>query len=82
VIGAESIQLTRAEFEEWDEAERLKLPELIAVLSKPVYYFNFKWEIIYFISKIVDYVTGPESMWLTSAEFEERGEAERLNRTS
>ena len=31
---------------------------------------------------IVDYATGVESMQLTSAEFEERGEAERLNCTS
>ena len=38
VTGAESKQLTRAEFEERGEAERLKLPELIALLSKPVTY--------------------------------------------
>ena len=43
--GAESMQLTRAEFEERGKADRLKLPELIALPSKPVtfrYYFNFK----------------------------------------
>jgi len=33
-------------------------------------------------SQIVDYVTGVERMWLTSAEFEEQGKAERLNHTS
>jgi len=38
VTGAESKQLTRAEFEERGEAERLKLHELIALLSKPVTY--------------------------------------------
>ena len=38
VTGAESKQLTRAEFEERGEAEWLKLPELIALLSKPVTY--------------------------------------------
>ena len=40
VPGAESMQLTRAEFEEWGEAvaERLKLPKLIVLLSKPATY--------------------------------------------
>ena len=38
VTGAESKQLTRVEFEERGEAERLKLPEFIALLSKPVTY--------------------------------------------
>ena len=38
MTGAESKQLTRAEFEERGEAERLKLPELIALLSEPVTY--------------------------------------------
>jgi len=33
MAGAESMQLTRAEFEERGKAERLKLPELIALLS-------------------------------------------------
>jgi len=32
------MQLTRAVFGERGEAERLKLPELIALLSKPVMY--------------------------------------------
>ena len=36
VTGAESKQLTRAEFEERGEGEQLKLPELTALLSKPV----------------------------------------------
>jgi len=35
VTGVESVQLMRAEFEERGEAERLKLPELIVLLSKP-----------------------------------------------
>ena len=34
------------------------------------------------IMLIVDYITGAESMWLTSAELEEGSEAERLNCTS
>ena len=38
VTGAESMQLTRAEFEERGKAERLELPELIALLFKPVTY--------------------------------------------
>ena len=38
VTGAESTQLTRAEFEKRGEADRLKLPELIALLSKSVTY--------------------------------------------
>jgi len=38
VTGAESMQLTGVEFEERGEAERLKLPELIALLSKPITY--------------------------------------------
>ena len=38
LTGAERMQLTRAEFEERGEAERLKPPELMALLSKPVMY--------------------------------------------
>ena len=38
VTGAESMQLTRAEFKERGEVERPKLPELIALLSEPVTY--------------------------------------------
>ena len=38
VTDAESMQLTRVEFEERGEAERLKLAELIALLSKPITY--------------------------------------------
>jgi len=36
VTGAESMQLTRVKFEERGEAERLKLPKLIGLLSKSV----------------------------------------------
>ena len=36
MTGVESMQLMRAEFEERGEDERLKLPDLIALLSKPV----------------------------------------------
>ena len=36
--GAESMQLMRARFEERGKAERLKLLELIAFLSKPIMY--------------------------------------------
>ena len=38
VTGAESMQLTTAEFEERGEAEPLKLSELIVLPSKPVKY--------------------------------------------
>ena len=38
MTGAESMQLTRAEFEEQSEAEQLELSELIALHSKPVTY--------------------------------------------
>jgi len=51
--GAESMQLTRAEFEERGVAQLPKLLELIALLSKPVtylYYFNFKQDNLYLFS--------------------------------
>ena len=38
VTGAESMQFTKTEFEEWGQAKWLKLPELIGLLSKPVVY--------------------------------------------
>ena len=38
MIGAESMQLSRADFEEQGEAEQLKLPELIALRSQYVAY--------------------------------------------
>ena len=38
MTGAQSMQLTRAKFEEQGEAKRLKLPELIALLFKHATY--------------------------------------------